>query len=100
MRYVQVCLGLALLAGAAGCPEGSRLNLLKPGPSNPLPPEVPSKEDLVQYLNNNANNIPSITSDDVNLTCYTGGPVGIPVGAKLRAQGPRNFRMIASALGS
>jgi hypothetical protein len=102
MRYVQLCLALALLVGAAGCPpDGSRLNLLRPGGTvNPLPAEVPSREDLVAYLNNNSSNIPGITSDDVSLTCYAGSPVGVPVGAKLRAQGPRGFRMIATALGN
>ena len=99
MRYVQICLGLALLVGAVGCPEG-RFNLLRPTGLGPMPAEVPSKEDLVQYLNYNSSNIPGLQSDDVSLTCYSGGPVGIPVSAKLRCQGPRNFRMKATAVGS
>jgi hypothetical protein len=101
MRKAQAFLGLALLVGAAGCPpEGGRFNLLRPAGINPLPAEVPAREDLVAYLNNNSSNIPGIQSDDVGLTCYSGGPVGIPVSAKLRAQGPRNFRMVAYAIGS
>ncbi len=103
MRYVPACLGLALLVGAAGCPPEGRFNLLRPGGNNntgPMPSEVPSKEDLVRYLQNNSSAITGIQSDDVNLTCYSGSPVGIPVGAKLRCQGPRNFRLVATALGN
>jgi len=100
MRKVQALLRLALLIGVAGCaPEGGRFNLLRPSGVNPAPAEVPAKEDLVAYLNDKSARIPGIQSDDVTLTCYTGGPVGIPVSAKLRAQGPRNFRMAADAFG-
>jgi len=99
MRSVQICLGLALLVGAAGCPPEGRFNLLRPTGLGPLPAEVPTKEDLVQYLNYNSSNIPGLQSDDVSLTCYN-GPVGVPVGAMLRCQGPRNFRMKATAFGS
>jgi hypothetical protein len=101
MRYIQVGLGLALLVGAAGCPEGSRLNLLRPNsPVNPLPATPPSKEDLVAYLNDNSANIPGVVSDDVTMTVYMGGSVGIPVGARMYAEGPRNFRMKAKMFGN
>ena len=61
---------------------------------------LPTKEDLVLYLNTNSANMPGIQSDDVTLTCYQGNGIGIPVGAQLRCQGPRNFRLRAKALGN
>jgi hypothetical protein len=101
MRYVQIGLGLALLVGVAGCPEGSRLNLLRPNsPVNPLPATPPSREELVSYLNDNAANLPGVVSDDVALTVYVGGGVGVPVGGWMRAEGPRNFRMQAKMFGN
>jgi hypothetical protein len=101
MRYVQIGLGLALLVGVAGCPEGSRLNLLRPNsPVNPLPATPPSREELVSYLNDNAANLPGVVSDDVTLTVYVGGGVGVPVGGWMRAEGPRNFRMQAKMFGN
>jgi hypothetical protein len=100
MRYVQVCLGLALLVGAAGCPEGSRLNLLRPNsPVNPLPPTPPSREALVQYLNDNSANIPAIKSDDVDLTVHMGA-VPVTLRGVMYAEGPRNFRMKARFIGN
>jgi hypothetical protein len=101
MRYVRISLGVALLVGVAGCPEGSRLNLLRPGgQANPLPATPPSKEDLVGYLNDNSTNVPGISSDDVTLTVYMGNGIGVPVNAVLRAEGPRNFRMKAKLFGN
>ena len=95
-------LPLLLLIGALGCSaDGGRINLLRSsGPTHPTVAAADvSKEDLVTYLNNVSKAIPGIQSDDIGLTCYTGGPVGLPVSGKLRAQGPRNFRMTAYALG-
>jgi hypothetical protein len=101
MRYVRISLGLALVVGVAGCPEGSRLNLLRPGGQvNPLPATPPSKEDLVAYLNDNSANVPGVSSDDVTLTVYMGNGIGVPVNAVLRAEGPRNFRMKAKLFGN
>jgi hypothetical protein len=101
MRYIQIGLGLALLVGAAGCPEGSRLNLLRPNsPVNPLPATPPSREELVSYLNDNSANLPGVVSDDVTLTVYIGGGVGVPIGGWMRAEGPRNFRMQAKMFGN
>jgi hypothetical protein len=95
MRYIQLGLGLALLVSAAGCPDG-RINLLRPNsPANPLPANTPTKEELVTYLNDNSGNIPAVTSDDVTLTVYLAGGVGVPLSGALRAEGPRNFRMKA-----
>jgi hypothetical protein len=101
MRKVLSLLSLVLLAGMAGCADGGRFNLLRPSTGNTVvPTELPPKENLVKYLNDNAARVPGIQSDDVTLTCYAGTPVGIPVSGRLRAEGPRNFRMTADALGS
>jgi hypothetical protein len=102
MRKVLALLALTVLVAAGGCPprEGGLNNLLRPsGVTTPPPTEVPSKEDLVSYLNNNAAGLPGIKSDDVDLTCYA-GPVPVTVRAKLRAAGPRNFRMSGELFGS
>jgi len=104
MRKVPALLGLVLLVGAAGCPpDGGRFNLLRPsGVQGPLPADSPTpvKEDLVAYLNNISANNPGIQSEDIGLTCYSGGPIGIPLSGKIRAQGPRSFRMVGRAMGS
>ncbi len=99
MRKVQAVFMLTLLVALAGCPEGSRMNLIRPSGDSPTPTAPPAKEDLVAYLNNNAARIPGIKSDDITLTCYMGGPVGIPLGGKLCAQGPRKFRMTGEMMG-
>jgi hypothetical protein len=103
MRNVLAPLGLALLVGVTGCADGGRFNLLRPNEAKinaPLPTTVPATEQLVAYLNQNSEKIPGILSDDVGLTCYSGGGIGIPVGGNLRAQGPRNFRLTAKAFGN
>jgi hypothetical protein len=103
MRKVLATLVLALLGIVAGCADGGRFNLLRPStvkPVDPVPSQAPLKEDLVAYLNRNSDLIPGIQSDDIGLTCYAGTAIGIPVGAKLRAQGPRNFRMTADVMGN
>ncbi|HYV34236.1 MAG TPA: hypothetical protein VE988_00945 [Gemmataceae bacterium] len=100
MRKTQALLGIALLIGAAGCPpDGGRFNLIRPsgggGGPGPTSTEVPTKDALVSYLNALSANNPGIQSDDISLTCYMDSAIGIPVGGKIRAQGPRNFRMSA-----
>jgi hypothetical protein len=101
MRKALSPLGLVLLFSLAGCADGGRFNLLRPSTGNTVvPTDLPPKENLVAYLNNNSARISGVQSDDVTLTCYTGGPVGIPVSGRLRAEGPRNFRMTADAFGN
>jgi hypothetical protein len=102
MRNFKAWFGLTVLVGLAGCgPEGAgRINFIRPTGVTPPPTEIPQKEDLVSYLNKNAQSIPGIQSDDVTLTCYQGiNPVGISLTGKLRCQGPRKFRMTGDLLG-
>jgi len=96
----KIFAGSVLLFMAAGCAnEGGRFNLLRPSGVNPMPAQVATKEDLVDYLNKNSAYISGIQSDDVSLTCYNGG-IPVTVSGRLRAQGPRNFRMTADVFGN
>jgi hypothetical protein len=95
MQKVQAVLVVMLLGALAGCPEGSRMNLIRPNGGTTMATNTapPPKEALVEYLNNNAARIPGIQSNDITLTCYAGSPVGISLNGKLCAQGPRKFRL-------
>jgi hypothetical protein len=100
MRKILAPLLLVMLTG---CADGGRFNLLRPSgnkPADPVATYTPATEELVAYLNRNSEKIPGIQSNDIGLTCYAGTGVGIPVGGKIRAQGPRSFRMTADALGN
>jgi hypothetical protein len=107
MRIIVALLGLGLLAGLSGCADGGRLNLLRPtgttkdiGKDVAVKQQVPLKEDLVAYLDNNAARIPGIESNDIGLTCYANSSVGIPISGWVRGRGPRDFRLVAKALGN
>jgi hypothetical protein len=102
MRKARALLVIALLAPAAGCPEGMNLNILRPAGTNTAKgpqPQAPAREDLVAYLNNNSAAIPGIQSSDVRLTYYVNPITPIPIDATLAAQGPRKFRMAAKMAG-
>jgi hypothetical protein len=104
MRKKKVWLALTVLVGLAGCnTDGAgRVNLLnRPnGGVKPAPSEVPQVVDLVAYLNNNAQGIPGIQSDDVTLTCQQGLFPKVTLTGLLRCQGPRNFRLGGNLMGS
>jgi len=98
MRYVATSLGLAGLVVLAGCNTFAFLRPEQTGRSNPLPTEVPSKEALVQYLNDNAKRVQTLRCDELDLTCSEGiQTVGLR--GKLMCQRPRNFRMSADHWG-
>src|SRR5207253_6163960 len=62
------------------------------------PSEVPSKEALVQYLNDNSQRVQTLRCDDLDLTCSQGiQTVGLR--GKMMCQRPRNFRMSADHWG-
>ena len=86
MRKIQAVLMLTLVIAVAGCPEGGRMNLIRPSGDSAKSTPPPAKEDLVAYLNNNAAKIPGIQSSDITLTCYMDSGFGIPLGGKLCAQ--------------
>jgi hypothetical protein len=71
------------------------------GPEKNAPPPagLPTVAQLVDYLNDNAQRVQNISTDDMWLTCTADGQ-SFDLRGKLRAQKPRNFRMSADTLGS
>jgi hypothetical protein len=57
--------------------------------------EIPSKEALVKYLNDNSGRVQSVRSNDILLTCYYGIMPPIGLTAKMVCEKPRNLRLAA-----
>jgi hypothetical protein len=57
--------------------------------------KVPSKEELVKYLNENSRRIQSLQSKDISLACYYGIMPPISLTAKMVCEKPRNLRLAA-----
>ncbi|HWY85109.1 MAG TPA: hypothetical protein VNX28_00200, partial [Gemmataceae bacterium] len=62
------------------------------------PDVIPSKEQLLDYLNDNARRVESLRCADVDLTC-TQGIKSFSLRGSMVAQRPRNFRLSAKTLG-
>src|SRR5262245_50884426 len=95
----KTLIGLGCLLLVVGC-DHTRWNLFNPpAPQQPVPAKIPSTEQLVAYLNENASRIDTLKCDNLSLTCYSGiqsfGLVG-----KLMAEKPRNLRLRADVGGS
>src|SRR5262249_23173649 len=100
MRTVSLTLMAGSLLLAAGCAgSGSKWGFLKNQEQARTPPERPSTAQLVQYLNQNAQQLQSVECMDVDLDCKVGHqPFGLQ--AKIACQKNRNFRLIATAVGN
>ena len=97
MRYVAV--GLGLLA-VTGCAQDSKWNFLRRTPDNArVAVENPTQAELVAYLNRNAQQIQSIKCPTLSMDTKM-GMQQVNIAGKLFCEKPRNFRLVADALGS
>lgn len=98
MRNLWTLVGLVVLALLPGCGT-TRFGWLKSSDRNTPPPgEVPSVAKLIDYLNDNANRVRSITCEDVALTCSLGSQ-SVGLTGRIDAEKSRNFRMKGKAVG-
>lgn len=96
MRRIYLPIALSALLTLVGC-QGSFWSILKKKDEAP-PPPAPGAVALVEYLNNNAGRVQSLSGADIDLTCSQ-GIKSIGLMAKMVAQKPRNFRMGGVVLG-
>ncbi|MCC6421100.1 MAG: hypothetical protein IT429_22925, partial [Gemmataceae bacterium] len=101
MRRVVSCLAFGGLLALAGC-NNTRLGVINRGPS--VPPQastqVPTVKALVDYMDNNAQLVQGLASDDVTLSVHQGLKPIPNLRARLACQRPRNFRLTAELLSS
>jgi hypothetical protein len=100
MRHLAPVIGLAGVLLLSGCAD-SKWSIFRPSHESvqlpaTQPPDVPG---LVRYLNNNAALIQSLKCANVDLDCKQ-GLQQFHIRGKLACQKPRNFRMLADALGN
>jgi hypothetical protein len=104
MRHVIAGLGLGAVFLAVGCdPLMSRLNRNKEENVNVrIPTEVPTAENLVSYVNENASRLQgmALRSDKVLIDCKQGGQNAPGLTGTLICQADRNFRLTGRAVGS
>lgn len=101
MRYTATLFCLGLLAASLGC-ESTRWAWLKSDskPRNPAAESgAPSVASLVDYLNDNARRVETLSVRDLDLTC-TQGVQSFGLVGQMAVQKPRNFRMGAKTLGN
>jgi hypothetical protein len=94
MRNVTTALVVGMALAQAGCiPEYLRPFKDRRGPTTPG--ELPTKERLVEYLNENSKRVDSLRSSSISLTCYYRllPPMGLE--AKMVCEKPRNLRLAA-----
>jgi len=88
----------ALVVGIALMQTGCIPEYLRPFKDRrgPVPTgDIPKKEDLVKYLNENSGRIQTLRSNDISLTCQAGLMPLIGLNAKMVCEKPRNMRLAA-----
>lgn len=97
MQNRSLLIGVGCLLLVLGCDQ-TRWNIFKNN-EPPPPTKVPTAEQLVKYLNDNAGLVHTLHTDNLSLTCYQGiqswGLTG-----KMVTEKPRNLRMVADVGGS
>jgi hypothetical protein len=97
MRSFRSVLAVGALLLLAGC-NGSKWGLIRTA-QQPIPTEVPTKGQLIAYLNGNAQHIRGLQCRYVDLDCqYRHQPVGLR--GRLDCQKPHDFRLTADLVGS
>jgi hypothetical protein len=101
MRWVAAALGLLVLVVLPGC-SGSKWGFLRHNDASApqaLPTERPTSAQLVAYLNHNAELVQSLQCSDVDIDFKQGILNQFGAQASLTCAKPRNFRMVAMAVG-
>ncbi len=100
MRLLSSTLGIAtLLLLAGGCADTKWAFLRKSPDTARLPEGTPSADQLVAYLNANAQKIQSLECQELDVGCKENGRE-FGLRGTLVCQKPKNFRMRAHALGN
>ncbi len=99
MRSLRPVLGMAALLALAGCnlfdSKWGMMRTAQPA----IPTEKPTRAQLVDYLNRNAQQIRALQSAEVDLDCkYQLQSVGLR--GRLDCQKPHNFRLTANVIGN
>lgn len=98
MRSFRSVLGMAVVLSLAGCNFFSKILESRP-PQASIPTETPTKGQLVNYLNANAQQIRALECTEVDLDCkYQLQSVGLR--GRLDCQRPHNFRLTANIVGN
>jgi hypothetical protein len=99
MRHLFPVVGSAAILLLSGCADSKWSIFRHPQENVQLPPTQPTNAAaLVRYLNGNAGLIQSLRCSNVDLDCKQ-GIQQFHIRGKLACQKPRNFRMLADALG-
>jgi len=97
MRHIALVLGTLLLA--AGCTTFPHLRKNQGQPAaTPASTEVPTKEAILGYLNDNAARVQSLRCKELDMDARQ-GLQSVGLRGQVVCQKPRNFRMSASVLG-
>jgi hypothetical protein len=98
MRHVQLGLGVGTLLMLAGCNSFPLSRNSNPPPAARVPAEIPSKEAVVAYLNDNAQRVQSVRCKEVDIVAKQ-GMQSVGLRGQLVCAKPRGFRLIANVLG-
>lgn len=100
MRHLSLGMGLGLVLLSTGCNSFAVMRGAgTPQPVARVPNEVPSKEAILAYLNDNAARVQSVRCKELDLDVRQGIQPGIGLRGQVVCQKPRNFRMGANVLG-
>ncbi|OAI45404.1 hypothetical protein AYO44_12930 [Planctomycetaceae bacterium SCGC AG-212-F19] len=99
MRHVPFELGLGALLVLAGCNSFPLSRGSNPPQAARVPAEVPNKEAVIAYLNENADRVESIRCKSLDITAKQGfQSVSLP-NSQMTCAKPRSFRLMASVFG-
>jgi hypothetical protein len=90
-----------LLLAGSGCHLFKLTNNRKDGPPPPLPTnnEKPKVEEIVAYLNREADKLNSIEAKDLSMTASMAGETSSVNSGSMIVQKPRNFRLVGKKFG-
>jgi hypothetical protein len=97
MRFLSLTLAFGALVPLAGCVDSKWAFLRRQDTPPPAPGNAPTADQLVAYLNRNAEQITSLQCMHVDLDCKY-RLQQFHVAARMVCEKPRNFRLVAEAL--
>jgi hypothetical protein len=94
MRRLSFLLALGGLSLLAGC-NTTKWNMFRGSGGNPPYAEAPSRDQLVYFLNDNAERVQSVQCGHLYVTCSQGPLRTVSLDGQMVCQKPRSFRMVA-----
>jgi hypothetical protein len=98
MRKILGGMGWSAVILLAGCNTFGFMHRDSQGRLEPLPSYVPTREDLVEYLNRNSQRVQTLRCDDLVVT-VSHGVLSTDLHGYMMCQRPRNFMLTAGLLG-